>query len=423
MPESTVRILLDILIIETALLVAVLAGVSVFLFRRPSKTGQGQAGSRPSANERTGKVHRQLEELVQKTNERNNYINSIFSSIGDGFILVDSQNRIVLYNPKAMELLGLGPSVFFDDQATDILSSHPLAPILATCRKVTDDRQPEQLLLQTADGRTLDVRISPVSDKYRNASGLGSLAVAKDVTELRKLENLKKEFVANVSHEFRTPLTLISGFTEMFEMSKNISEADRKRALEIITIETERLKRLVSELLTLSEIEHNLPGETAPLFDVASSLEAVVFSLESIAVKKHQRLSSDIRLADRRLRGNENWFYLAVKNIVENAIKYTQAGGSILVSGWQDGQRIAVSVADDGIGIAEDELERIFERFYRVEKARGSGSGGSGLGLALVQDIVSLFGGSVLVESTPGKGSVFTMFFPFGTDVLQGVLQ
>jgi two-component system phosphate regulon sensor histidine kinase PhoR len=254
--------------------------------------------------------------------------------------------------------------------------------------------------------------VSPILDKYAGASNFGSLAVAGDVTELRKLENLRKDFVANVSHEFRTPLTLISGFVEMFKMGGRIRSADRRRAFEIIEIETERLKRLVSELLTLSEIENALPLPASAPIDAEAVIEGMVGSLGSLAERKRQRITTELRVEKGALSGNENWFYQAVKNLLENAIKYTPEGGSIRIEAYRDGGEVVVSVADTGIGIAPEELERIFERFYRVEKARGSGSGGSGLGLALVKDIASIFGGRVLVRSELGAGSVFTLRLP-----------
>jgi len=223
---------------------------------------------------------------------------------------------------------------------------------------------------------------------------------------------MKKDFVATVSHEFRTPLTLISGFMEMLKTVSDIDIEDRKRAFEIVEIETERLKRLVSELLTLSEIENSLPSRASGAIDVGEVLATIARSLGKLAEAKGQRLETKIGVAKGLLRGDEGWFYQAIKNLVENAIKYTPEGGSILIEGDNDESSVVVSVSDNGIGIAEEELDRIFDRFYRVEKSRGSGGGGSGLGLALVKDIASIFGGAVEVRSAPGEGSIFTLRLP-----------
>ena len=368
-----------------------------------------------------GKSRRQRVSMFRKPNGRNIYIISVFASIEYGLLRVDPSGGVSLYNPRARELLGLGPELFFgrrEAASGPALSEEPaIAEILAACSRVAASAASAQetLLLETRDGRFLSARICPIVDKYKSGRDFGSLAVIGDVTELRKLENQKKDFVANVSHEFRTPLTLISGFIEMFMMGGSIAEPDRLRAFEIMDLETERLKRLVSELLTLSEMENELPFREEDSIDVAAVLGSLAQSMESLARQKGLSLGTDIARGMPVLRGNENWFYLAVKNLVENAIKYTvcgQDGGEVrLAASYGDGM-IRIEVADTGIGIAEGDLERIFERFYRVEKARGSGRGGSGLGLALVKDVAAMFGGGVSVTSRPGEGSVFTLTLP-----------
>ncbi len=357
-------------------------------------------------------IQDQLDQMVAKTNERNNYINSIFSSIEDGIMLVDSSGRIVLFNPRAEALLGLGPYVFFDSTRPGERHSPEVRAVLGACASVNQARVAERRELVTGSGRVIDARVLPVADKYRGGAGFGSLAVVKDVTEIRKLEALRKDFVATVSHEFRTPLTLISGFLEMLRTRDDIPGADRRRAFEIMDIETERLKRLVSELLTLSEIEARLPGLEEGEIDLENLVCKTVSSLAPLAEGRGQVLEAAVAPGLGRLRGKEDWLYLALRNLVENAIKYTQAGGSIRVRVWREEGSVGIAVSDTGIGIAGPELERIFDRFYRVEKSRGSGAGGSGLGLSLVKDIAAIFGGGVDVESEPGKGSVFTMRLP-----------
>ncbi|MBU0927417.1 MAG: PAS domain-containing protein, partial [Spirochaetes bacterium] len=350
------------------------------------------------------------------------------SSIEDGLLLVDPDGGVALYNPRAMELLGLGPELFFGRRDDPARGEAAVAEILAACRRVgaaasAEHDSPaapdspaaqETLQLETGAGRYLSVRIRAITDKYRSGREFGSLAVIGDVTEFRKLEIQKKDFVANVSHEFRTPLTLISGFIEMFRMGGVIPEADRSRAFEIMDLEAERLKRLVSELLTLSEMESELPFHDEDAIRVAEVLARLAQSLEGLAARKGLSLRVEIGRDLPALYGNENWFYLAVKNLVENAIKYSPGGtgGEVrLAASARDGA-VCIEVSDTGIGIAEAELERVFERFYRVEKARGSGRGGSGLGLALVKDVAAMFGGRVSVRSALGKGSEFALTLP-----------
>ncbi len=411
-----IGILLDVLACAVLLLLVLAVLGAVLVIQRIRNYMRGRLGSGLVFNhsdvDTIVKLHSQLDELIHKTNKRNNYINSIFSSIEDGLMLVDPDNRVVLYNPRAMDLLGLGPEVFFPQREAEMAAAEPLASVLASCRQVSTSKRPDLLELGNADGLLLDVKVGPITDKYDSSSDLGVLAVVKDVTELRRLENLKKDFVANVSHEFRTPLTLIAGFVEMFRMGRPMPEEDRNRAFEIMDLETERLKRLVSELLTLSEIENELPLRATAVFEPGWVLEGLAAAMGSLAAKKGQSFLTELGLGMASLRGNENWFYLAAKNLVENAIKYTPEGGSIHFGAGVDSGFVVICVDDTGIGIAPGEQDRIFERFYRVEKARGSGSGGSGLGLALVKDIVSMFDGSIEVQSEPGRGSRFTMRLP-----------
>lgn len=413
--EVDSAVILELMTVSAAIAPVLLVALAWFLassIRHARRRGVPVEPDRASMQDAALKLRSQLDEMVRKTNDRNNYINSIFSSIEDGFILVDSANRVMLYNPKAMELLALGPEVFFDHLSDAVARSAPVASVLAACRRVTAGKSLEFLTLETEGARLLDVRVGPIVDKYEGKTNFGSLAIVRDVTELRRLESLRKEFVANVSHEFRTPLTLISGFVEMFKMGGSIPAADRKRAFEIMEIETERLKRLVSELLKLSEIEHELPYQAADTIPVARVLDELAASMGRLAEKKGQKLTIRACPADLAVCGNENFLSLAIRNLVDNAIKYTQEGGSISVTADRSGGSVVIAVADTGIGIPRDEQDRIFERFYRIEKSRGSGSGGSGLGLALVKDIASLSGGSVAVSSEVGRGAVFTLSLP-----------
>ncbi len=361
-------------------------------------------------------LRERIDEMVRRTNERNNYINSIFSSIEDGFLVADTSNRVALYNPRAQSLLGIGPAVFFDEGRARAEATPELSAILDACARVNANRSPERLELTSASGAAIDARIMPVKDKYRGGSELGALAVVRDVTEAKRVEAMKKDFVADVSHEFRTPLTLISGFLEMLKTRADIDAADRARAIEIMEIETERLKRLVSELLTLSEMEHALPGSMQGRIDIAATFARLAMTLEELAARKGLSFAMRAEVEGLVLGGNEDWLYQAVKNLGENAIKYTQAGGSVRIDAGRENGDLVVRVTDSGVGIAAGELDRIFERFYRVEKSRGSGSGGSGLGLALVKDIASIFGGCVTVRSEPGRGSVFTLSLPLDRD-------
>ena len=352
----------------------------------------------------------QLEEMTKRNNERNNYINSVFSSMEDGFFLTDLEGRIVLYNKSAENFLDISASCLFD--GADEGHSPVMEGILAECRAAKMDGGAKTIETKNSGGMEIQVDISPVMSKYGTRSPIGVLAIVKDITERKRVENTRKEFVANVSHEFRTPLTLISGFIEMLSMHDNLAPEDRKRSLEILEIETERLKKLISELLLLSKMENRIFSGEQGSVDVENVLNQMVTVLRPLAERKNQTLGASITLDSPIIDGDETWLFHAIHNLVENAIKYTQEGGTIRLEAHDDDRNIWIAVSDNGIGIAPEDIERIFERFYRVDQSRGSQTGGSGLGLAIVKDIVSIFDGDIQVTSEKGSGSTFTLRIP-----------
>jgi len=366
----------------------------------------------PDWREKCEKLERQLEEMTKRNNERNNYINSVFSSMEDGFFLIDTEGRIVLFNKSAGKLLDINDSCLFGDAGES--QGEVMRYILDQCRIVQRDVMPKTLETRNAQNLDLQVSISPVMSKYGDKSLIGILAITKDITERKKVENVRKEFVATVSHEFRTPLTLISGFIEMLRMYDNIQPEDRNRSLEILEIETERLKKLVSELLLLSKMENRIStgksGQGA--IDVEKVLAQVMTVLRPLAEKKRHDIEASVSVSFPIIYGDENWLFHAVHNLVENAVKYTPEEGKIRIRACNDDKELSISVADSGIGIAESDMDRIFERFYRADHSRGSHTGGSGLGLAIAKDIVSIFNGNITVESRLGSGSTFIIHLP-----------
>ncbi|MFA5852296.1 MAG: ATP-binding protein [Spirochaetales bacterium] len=379
---------------------------------------QGEAahetGSREDWHDRCEALQLQLEEMTKRNNERNNYINSVFSSMEDGFFLTDIEGRIVLFNKSAEDLLDIHASCLFDESE----ESHNAVTkgILSECKLAYGASGQKTIETRNANGADIQVSISPVMSKYGKKSLIGMLAIVKDITERKRVENIRKDFVATVSHEFRTPLTLISGFIEMLRMYDNLPPDDKNRSLEILEIETERLKKLISELLLLSKMENKIFTEEPGSIDVATVLGQVITVLRPLAEKKAQTLETSIALNSPVIKGDETWLFHAIHNLVENAIKYTQEGGAIYLEARNDEKELFITVRDNGIGIGPDDLDKIFERFYRVDQSRGSQTGGSGLGLAIAKDIISLFDGSISVSSEQGQGSTFIVRVPLGHD-------
>ena len=227
--------------------------------------------------------------------------------------------------------------------------------------------------------------------------------------ESKNAELIRKEFVANVSHELKTPLTSISGFIETLQSGAAENPEVRTRFLDIIAIETSRLKRLIEDLLVLSDIE-NKKESSYNTFDVKSEIEQTVKTLELIANKKRVELITE--LADNvSLTGSADRFSQMMVNLIENAIKYSDEGGRVWVRTEENEDSIHISVEDEGIGIAEEHLDRLFERFYRVDKSRSTKAGGTGLGLSIVKHIAVLFDAELKVESQVGKGTIFHVTF------------
>ncbi len=350
--------------------------------------------------------------LIIADNKKYSRINTVFSSIGSGIIAVDSNNKISMVNGQAESLLNINKADLFSTRKKSEEISSLLTKILEQTEWVNASGEESLFSLDTDDGKVLDVIVTLINNKYIPYDRFGVLAVIVDVTEMRRLENLRGEFISNVSHELRTPLTLISGFVETLKTWKMLSDKDRTRSLDIIDIETNRLKRLISELLLLSKIEGKIAKTYEENIEVSLLVREAYKSLKPFADEKHIGFSLDIGENIPTFKGIPSWFRQIVENLCENAIKYTPEHGLIRVNLSTSGRNLILEVTDNGIGIPEKDREKIFERFYRVAKSRNSRIGGSGLGLAIARHIANEFGGDITLNSREGEGSVFTVSLP-----------
>ena len=239
----------------------------------------------------------------------------------------------------------------------------------------------------------------------------GQLLIIRDITSIVKAENMRKNFVANVSHELRTPLTSIIGFVETLRIKK-LDEKNKEKVLDIIELETEKLKKLINELLILSKIESIKEVRDLSKVHIVDDVYEVLKLLEPQI--KSNNIDFELNIEDKLnpINGDKDLFRRILINLVENSIKYNNTGGYIKVniSNYQKGIKLVVE--DNGIGIPEEDLPSIFERFYRVDKSRSINREGTGLGLAIVKHIVLYFGGSIEVDSKLGQGSRFTVKLP-----------
>jgi two-component system, OmpR family, phosphate regulon sensor histidine kinase PhoR len=259
-------------------------------------------------------------------------------------------------------------------------------------------------------GRTFQVQSSLV--QYPEHVGEGVIVVFHDITDMKRLERVRQDFVANVSHELRTPLTAIKGFVEALRDGGLQSPSQAEQFLQVIERHVGRMDKIVSDLLLLSEIEsRDRSLKKEPLF-FPGLISAAVDALHPLAEGNKQALQVKINGELPPIQGDSQKIHQVLVNLLHNAISYTPEGGSIILEAGAAPGGTEISISDNGIGIPPEDVPRIFERFYRVDKARSRDQGGTGLGLSIVKHIVEAHGGQVRVESKPGKGSRFTFFLP-----------
>jgi len=249
---------------------------------------------------------------------------------------------------------------------------------------------------------SLDVQIFPYGDKQK-------LVLSQDVSQIEKTDSMRRDFVANVSHELKTPLTVLSGFLETVQ-ELELNESDRVKYLDLMSIQTERMKTLVQDLLTLAKLEGNPEPPITQLVSMENMLHRVIVDAEGLSQGKHQ---IDLQVkSTKNLLGDDQELYSAFSNLVSNAIRYTPDGGRITIQWFDNADEAIFSVTDTGPGIAEEHLPRLTERFYRIDRSRSRDTGGTGLGMAIVNHVMSRHHGQLKIESTLGAGSCFYLIFP-----------
>lgn len=351
-------------------------------------------GLSEAVNAMAGSLQRAEEDFKKQRAQ----MKGVLEGMDDGVVAVDEAGLLLLCNDRAAVLLEreLTPGQPLRGNEAALLLSQRLRESI---RSAGAGRE----TLTLADGRMLEVYFAPIRRMK------GALAVLADVTKLRKLETMRSQFVANVTHELKTPLTSIMGYIELLKGGPR-EEAVRQNFYEIMQIEAERLQNLIDDLLLLSEIENNrdVHLQSCP---VGELLEQTLRSLGPLAKKYGVELRAGIQ-PDLYMTANPLRLRQLFTNLLDNAVKYNRPGGFVQADLARQGEELVLRVSDSGIGIEPDHFERLFERFYRVDKGRSREMGGTGLGLSIVKHIVQLYGGEIQVESRPGEGSVFTVRLP-----------
>jgi len=364
-----------------------------------------------SFNRMTARLRERMDALGRERNQ----VLAILGGMVEGVIAVDLDGRIMYMNEAACRIAGTSPGESAGRTIGEVCRVPDLLEAASTGLRDGKPRVTEIVMSGRAGGRTIGLRIAPLGDARGRQAGL--LLVMNDLTELRRLERVRKDFVANVSHELKTPVSAIRMLVETLIDDDKMEQAEHRRFLERTRDQAVRMSALVDDLLTLSRVESANAAPERLTFDLRGPVEDSVDALSASA--KLRGLALEIALPGEpvKVMGDHESLRQAAGNLVDNAVKYTPSGGKVVVRLGMEGSEAVLEVSDTGPGIGPEHLDRIFERFYRVDKARSRELGGTGLGLAIVRHIAIAHSGRVTVESALGRGSVFRFYIPLAGPV------
>lgn len=339
---------------------------------------------------------------------------AILTSMVDGLVAVDKEGRILKANRAAESLFMLQEANLLGQTFGSLLHNTDLHDTITNVLRTGIESLAEYSVFPNSEN-IYRINIVPIKGEKEDTEG--ALAVFHDITDARKFDRMRSEFVANVSHELRTPLTSIKGFVETLLDGALEDKLLCRRFLSIIDSETDRLTRLIDDLLTLSAMETKEIKVNLQNVNLVESVKNVFNILGPQAEEKKLRMELIYSPGVTWVKADQDLVGQVLINLIDNAIKYSSNEGRIVVRIIRKNGKTMVQISDTGIGIAQESLPRLFERFYRVDRARSRVLGGTGLGLAIVKHIVELHGGEVFVNSQEGVGSTFTFCLPTGDQV------
>lgn len=380
-------------------------------------TAQDEVGLLASTlNHMAAQLHAKIDELSEDRAQ----LLAVLTSMVEGVMVLDSRGHVLQINPALERMFGISRLEARGRACAELFRHQQLNDLVTTILRSRTHHQDEIVL--PLSGRCLQIEASPAGGERENEASV--VLVLHDITELRRLEKIRKDFVANVSHELRTPLTSIKGYVEALLDGAKDDPAASVKFLEIIHKQSDRLNLIIEDLLELSKIESGGVSLKEEPLELHSVIERTLSIIKPIADKNRHRLVTVMDSTLPPVVGDEGRLVQVLTNLLDNAIKYTPAGGTITVgaklalsigNAEPPARAVDLSVADTGIGIPEEDRPRVFERFYRVDKARSRELGGTGLGLAIVKHIVEGHGGQVWVEANQPQGSRFVVRLPFST--------
>lgn len=340
-----------------------------------------------------------LQSTISEATDKQNRLEAILKSMDSGVVAVDRNSKIIMMNPYAKKIFGIKKDII-GENLMDNIRDFEFEKVF----KENSDDFKEITILWPSE-KELRIRTAEIRT---DSELIGTVAVVQDITDIKKLENMRSEFVANVSHELKTPLTSIKGFAETLKYVDD--DVNKERFLNIINDEAERLTRLIEDILILSHIEqHN--DDVREIIKVDEVLKDLYYLMKNTADKKDILLEFNIN-SNVTLIGNKDRFKQMMINLIDNGIKYSDFKGKVKIISSKESNNCVIKIIDRGMGISEEHISRLFERFYRVDKARSRANGGTGLGLAIVKHIIITFEGKIDVKSEVGKGSEFKITLP-----------
>ncbi len=336
-------------------------------------------------------------------------LSAIVSSMSEGVLAVDLSKTLLMLNPAAEKLFKIEAAQAVGKSLIEAIRNSQIDALMT---QALMDQGPKFTEIEWVQAGSRILRIQAVGIS-RSEGQVAGVMVLADLTDLRRLEKNRKEFLANVSHELRTPLTSIQGIIETIQEDKNISALQKDRFLKMMEEDTSRLRRLVDDLMELSRIESRSISFQSELLDMNEEIDRVIELLNSRMMERNIHLENKMSEAGSlKVFADRDRLRQILINLIDNAIKFNCESGRILIRGASDHRGTSISISDSGLGIPSDALDRVFERFYRVDKARSRELGGSGLGLAITKHLVEAQGGNIFCQSQLGHGSTFTIFLP-----------
>jgi two-component system phosphate regulon sensor histidine kinase PhoR len=351
------------------------------------------------------------QELGRQIAGRESGTQTILRAMQDGLLVVDKRLRVTLANQAFRKLFGL-PEISLGAPLLDVVREATVDRLIAETLRTGKAMQSELVRADSKTNSERDVEISAVPVKDDAGLTTGAVVLFHDITQLKQTDKVRRDFVANVSHELRTPLSILRGYIETLLDNPQTSDKELSRILRVMERHSKRLGLLVDDLLTLARLESRSAGLQFSDVQLAELFQSVIRDWEKKLAEKQLKVVVDLSPDVRTIRADETRLHEVLYNLLDNALKYSRENGEIRLRAAQHGPEIVLSVTDNGIGITKGDLPRIFERFYRADKARSRELGGTGLGLAIVKHIAQLHGGRVEAESELGKGTTIRVILP-----------